>query len=941
MKLRFSFILSLMLLIVGITFGQANSKKGALVKGKLINKATGEPANDIQITIPRLRLLTTSDGAGEFNFSQVSLGKYGLVVSGPGVATDTIQIVVNAAMTDLGALYVMPNDRNNAIQAALIPTLLLDENNISSDDDGISSQNVSGLLSAGRDPFQNTAAFLFGPYRFQARGYDRGAQQVLINGAPMNDVETGDAYWGQWGGLNDVFRSRSSTYGLEPSDYSIGGINGSVFFDATAANQRKQTRITYSNSNRQFRNRIMITHNTGMLKGGWAFSASLSKRWAKEGYIPGTFMDAYSYYFAASKRFGNKHELDFTVFGAPTRRGKSAPVVQEVLDISSNNYYNPAWGYQNGEKRNARVANYHQPTFILNYHYAPSSKTNWFTSLSYQFGKNANSTIDWYNGADPRPDYYRYLPSWRSQLYSSNPTLAAQEAEDVRQRWATNPSVSQINWDRLYQANYSNYETLSNVDGIQNNNFYGRRSVYVVGSFVDNIKKYTFNTYLQHAASEHLTLFGGYTLLSQRTESYKQLDDLLGGDYYVNFNQFAERTYIGNPSIRQNDLNNPNRVIRVGDKYGYDYNIHYLKTWAWAQAMFKYNRIDFFLAASGGINNFKREGLFRNGLYANNSFGMSNSQKFSTYMLKGGITYKLNGRNYLFVNAATAQDAPTVDNTFISPSTRNQTISNPTAQNTLSFEGGYLLKAPKVNGRLVAYSTDVKGATDIKRYFNEDYVTFVNYVMTNVNSRYTGIEAALEYKLNPAFNVTGVVSLGQAFFTNRPDVSVYGDNDTSIVSVPQKVYIDNYYLAVGPQSAYSLSVKYNSKQYWFGTLSFNYFDRNYVEVNPGRRTESAVTTLTPGTAEWHHVLDQERLPAFFTVDLFLYKSILLSKSFKFLPRNTSLYLSLGINNLLDNRNIRTGGFEQLRFDKAAPDKFPSKYFIGYGRNYFINISLKF
>src|SRR5690606_41720279 len=120
------------------------------------------------------------------------------------------------------------------------------DNKFSQDDDGGSNTATSGLLTASRDPFLNTAAFVFGAYRFQPRGYDRNSQLIQINGVEMNDVETGDAYWSQWGGLNDVFRNRNNIYGLQASGYTFGHLNGSVFFDITAANQRKQTRITYS-----------------------------------------------------------------------------------------------------------------------------------------------------------------------------------------------------------------------------------------------------------------------------------------------------------------------------------------------------------------------------------------------------------------------------------------------------------------------------------------------------------------------------------------------------------------------------------------------------------------------------------------------------------------------------------------------------------------------
>ena len=49
-----------------------------------------------------------------------------------------------------------------------IPVVSLDENDMG---DGV-SQNVSSVLSAGRDPFFSAAAFNFSAVRFRIRGYD-------------------------------------------------------------------------------------------------------------------------------------------------------------------------------------------------------------------------------------------------------------------------------------------------------------------------------------------------------------------------------------------------------------------------------------------------------------------------------------------------------------------------------------------------------------------------------------------------------------------------------------------------------------------------------------------------------------------------------------------------------------------------------------------------
>jgi hypothetical protein len=937
-KIRLFFVMLVVLSAPAFAQDQNNT---ALVKGRLTNQANA-PVSDVQVTIPFLRLLTNTDGQGAFSFSRVPYGTHTLVIGGLNVLSDSIRIVVNSDVVDLGNIGVTPNDAATSQQSVQIPAIALEELN-EGDDEGNAGQNVSGLLTAARDPFQNTIAYVFGPYRFQPRGYDRNQQQVLINGAPMNDVETGDAFWSQWGGLNDVIRSRVTTYGLQPSEYAFGGVNGTVFFDATAAHQRKQTRITYSLTNRQYRNRLMLTHSTGMLANGWAFSASLSRRWAKEGYVDGTFYDGYSYYLAASKKLGSKHMLSLTAFGAPTRRGLAAPTFQEAYDLAGSNFYNPNWGYQNGEKRNARIANNHQPVFLLSHEYNPSNSVRWQTTVGYQFGKVKSSRLDWYNAPDPRPDYYRYLPSFYMLDDPQNPPNP-EAAEATRRAFQANP---QINWSELYNANYLNRQPKPNPDGTLTTDS-GSRSLYVIGSDVDDIKKWTFNTNLQKVVNEHITIATGITFINQKTESYRELDDLLGGDYFINVNSFTERNFTGQNQFSQNDQNNPNQILKKGDKYLYNYIMRFTKAWWWGQATFTYNKVDFFVAANYGFNSFQREGLYRNGLFAagNESFGKGDKQNFSTYGLKGGITYKLNGRNYIFVNAGLFADAPTVDNTHFSARYRNAYVENPTTQKMYSLEGGYLLRAPKLNGRLVGYVTDRKDGVEVQRFFYEGAGgsnSMVAYVMQNVNSRFIGLELALEYKMSPSLSATGVASLGQAFYTSNPDVTIHNENFVDSLPLKEKTYLNNYYLGVGPQSIYSLGFNYRSKKYWYVNLNFNYLDRNYVDPAAGRRTAQAVELLEPGSQQWHDVLDQEKFPSAFTVDLFAGKSFLLSKSMKFLPRNTFLYVNVGVSNLLDNKSVPTNGFENARFDYEgrSADRFAPKLYYAFGRNYFINLALKF
>ncbi|MEI8280310.1 MAG: hypothetical protein WCG87_11145, partial [Bacteroidota bacterium] len=99
----------------------------------------------------------------------------------------------------------------------------------------------------------------------------------------------------------------------------------------------------------------------------------------------------------------------------------------------------------------------------------------------------------------------------------------------------------------------------------------------------------------------------------------------------------------------------------------------------------------------------------------------------------------------------------------------------------------------------------------------------------------------------------------------------------------------------------------------------------------------------PNSSAWNSIFDQEKLPSAYTVDLRFGKSFNLSKVITSLPGRVLLNVSLGVNNLLNNTDIITSGFEQLRYDFLGhnPNKYPTKYIYGLGRTYVATVSLKF
>ena len=933
----------LILLGCGVSAFAQTANKSGLVKGKLINSVTHEPFHDVRITLPEINTFSTSGGDGVFTVSEVPYGTQKVVIGGGNAKRDTLSINVKGEVTDMGDIMVTPNDRASnadpASDAQEIPGVAFEENNVVNDDEGASTaQSTANIYGFNRDPFLFQASVTFGAYHFKPRGV--ASNEIQINGISVQDLETGYTSIAQTGGLNDVLRDRVVTYGLKPSEYTFGSVNGSTYINATAADQRKGTNVSFYNSNRSFRDRIMATYNSGLMKNGWAYSLSGSRRWANEGYIPGTFYDAYSFYGAVSK-VTKKGQLNLTAMASPTKRGKAYTATDEVFSLTGDHHYNSSWGYDNGVKRNPNVANVFQPQLIANYTYKPDDKTRWNTAVGYEFGKSKNSSIDDYNAYSANPTYYRNLPSYYLNLATPDPKTAASVGNAIR----NNPGLLQINWAELYDANYTNYESISNANGIAGNTVTGRRSLYVISDKVDDMKKFSFNTTVEHVKTEHLTYFGGLSFVAQSDENYKQLTDLLGGDFFVNYNQFAVQQSLSSPSYLYNNLLNPNQIIKVGDKYGYDYKEQEKMGTAWGQAAFTYNKVDFFAAANLGYTGFSRDGLMQNGVFPDNSLGQSATHSFMTYKVKGGATYKLDARNFLFLDGYYSTDAPTIANTYVSVTTRDITVDNPKVSQTKSMELGYNFRSPRFNAHIVGYVTDVTDATNIKRFFNDDpsILTFVNYVMTNVNTRSLGTELSGTYRIDQAWSVGAIASIGQAFYTNTPSVSIYQDNDPTLKATPRNVYLKNYYLANGPQSIYSFNVNYRPRNYWNGSISFNYADRSYVDVNPDRRTQEAIDLVPKNSALWNQILGQEKLPGAFTIDVHAGKSLEMSKYIKSLKHQTILSFQVGIVNLLNNNNIKVLGYEQLRYDYTDrnPNKFANSYEYAMGINYYATIGLRF
>ena len=906
------------------------AQQNPALKGKVIDAKSQKPLQNVVAIIQSNNQSVLTDFEGNFVFQALPSGAQVLIIKSTGYNQQNLMLEPFTGETiDLGTI-VLEEDITSEQQLSLVT---ITENDLGDDNSG--SESTSGLLQATRDPYQQAAAFNWGQARFRIRGLDNEYGVTMINGIVMNKLYDGRPQWSNWGGLNDATRNQEFTMGSAPSDYTFGSALGTQEINTRASFYRPGSRISMSGTNTNYSWRTMGTYASGMDKDGWAFVVSASRRWAQEGYFEGTDYAANSLFASVEKKINDKHSLNLTAMYAQNSRGKSSPNTEEVNNLMGIKY-NSYWGWQDGKKRNSRDKDVEEPMVMLSHYWKLSDRTSLNTNVAFQTGTIGNSRLDYQLGNNPDPTYYKNLPSYFSNLGGYTPSQLTQIGDTFR-------ANSQIDWNAMYIAN-------------QNSAFPGR-SVYVLYEDRTDDNLLNANSILNSSLSDNIVLNAGVNVRKLRSHNPQNLLDLMGGQYFLDIDPF----YSGNAG--QSDLNNPNREIGENQSYGYNYLLHALTFDGFTQFKFTYDKVDFYLAQNFSRTEYQREGLYKNGIYADNSYGKGNSITFENFGFKGGLTYKLNGRNYFDFNGLYQTKAPRLRNTFSNARLNNVITPDLQSERVTSADASYILKTPKVKARLTGFYTKIQDATEISFFYGEgigsddggDEDTFVSEIVSGIDKQNMGVELGLEYNITSTIKATAAASYGQYIFsdnarlkTNDDALAAAGNNSLTDFGT---VYIKNYHQPGMPQTAASFGLEYRDPNFWWIGANVNYLANSYVDFANILRTDNFsidsatgdnYSGATPETVR--AILKQEKFDSFTLVNLTGGKSWRISKA----NRNTVGFFA-SVNNVFDIQ-YKTGGFEQSRkatFPDLQADQlrgtpsFGSKYFYGYGRTFFVNFYINF
>lgn len=959
----------------------ASAQQGGM-KGTIVSREDRMPISGVSISVDGVAVNTTTNNDGEFLIEGLEPGQYLLCFSAPEFEDLHVMVRVKALVHDMQQVVMVPSAYVAVDDSAFAE---LDTDVESAGD----SQSMPSTLSASKDLFNNIASYRFSEMRFNVRGYDSQYQDVYLNGIRFNDALTGYGPWSLWSGLNDATRNQETTSGLQASDLGLGGVAGTTNINARASQLRKGFRSSVVNSMQLYRYRVMVSYASGALDNGWSYGFSFSTRQGDHGYVNGVYYNAYGYFASAEKVFNDNHRLSLMVMGAPTQRGAQQASTQEAYDLWGNNYYNPNVGIQDGKERNARVRRTHEPIAMLNYNWQITENTSLSVATSMRFGFNGYSALTWYKGEDPRPDYYRKLPSYYGDRLSRRVQLNNfAEANDLSLPFTD----VDLETDRAKFVEYTKYwDGYIDYDGIIKDNYMGdvdltygdgHRAVAMIEERHTDQLDYNFAAQLNHIFRGGSKLTAGIRARINRTEYYSTVKDLLGGDYWLDVDKFAERDFGSNAESYQNNMayyrkHGHAQAVKEGDKYGYDYYAHVRQGQLWAMYEIVAGGFSANIGAEVGLSSIWREGLWEKGLFqnknANGNIGMTslgNSEKINnlTYKAKVNLRYQFSGAHSVELNATAMQNPTMFNNAFVSARTRNQITPGLSPEKIYGVDLTYNLRLPWVRARLSGYYTTMMDQSKVISFYDDTQSSFTNFAMSGIDKRYMGLEFALSVPIAWGLSLQGAVSLGDYIYTSNPEFTQMIDNSATDV-VRSRVDWEGMKIESTPQTAINVGLNFRGPNNWFASVDFNYYDRLYLSMNPMYRTEYLADEIKR-IYDWNSletgrqkayvvgVIDeiraQEDLGNAYTL------SASIGKNWRIKYKYT-LGFSLQVNNILNNQTIRTGGYEQMRLNKISDpiifpngegqmqiiqkpttySRFDSKYFYMNGINYYLNIYFRF
>ena len=664
----------------------------------------------------------------------------------------------------------------------------------------------------------------------------------------------------------------------------------------------------------------------------WSLAANLTARTGRDLHIDGLFGNSLEFNAIATKSWSDTQTLSTALFAKPSMRSTRLASTSEAFQLTGNNLYNPAWGYQDGKVRSSRIRREFLPTAFVGYENKLSDRTTLNLAATLTAGIEKYSSLDWFNAQTPAPDNYRYMPSYFD------------DEEDifhaVESAWIGNDTrYTQIDFDNLIATNRLN----------------GKEATYALSERV----RRTVHAAIRGGATTKLgkgNISYGFEVTTANYRNYKQMRDLLGSQYIVDLDYFLlDDDTFGNSL--QNNLATPNRRIEEGDRFGYDYAIRRHDISAFATYRYSTEKLELDIAAKVGYCDISRRGFYRKELFADNSFGVSQHIKFSPYSLRIKASYLVAENHFVEGNLVTETKPCEEESLFLQSQYNNRTIESPAMRYNHRVDVRYLFQKPNISVSTTLFLVANLNDTDVRHIYDDLSGEYSDVVTRGINKLCYGLEVEAEYRFADHFRATAAATLGRYKYVTDSYVSIYTDTVNTLVANQVESHVKGLSLGNAPQVAITAGLSYYNKG-WYAAINANYAGLRYIEPSATMRTDR-ILAMAVSPEQLEALTTQERLRDAFTIDLSLSKSLYLSRVSKKIyntaaaPRfedkypRSRLIFRLGVRNLLGSSNIVYNAYESSRLQryKLANEyiynRQASRYMYAYPRTFYASATFAF
>ncbi|MDR6516011.1 TonB-dependent receptor [Chryseobacterium camelliae] len=630
------------------------------------------------------------------------------------------------------------------------------------------NQELVELLNTTPSVYATKGGGGFGDSQIVMRGFESRNIAVMVNGMPVNDMEGGTVYFSNWTGLSDVTSFIQVQRGLGSSKLAIASVGGTMNFITKSADMKKGGIVRLGVGNNDYL-KTSFAYNTGKSDKGWS-SSFLMGRQSGSTYIQNTDYEAYTYFFALGWEVNKKHNLQFTITGAPQWHDQRvfAPTISDYIKYNPDNdgtpdrTYNSDWGYYtNAEGRRVALSNrsnyYNKPVMMLNWDWTFNEKSK-LSTVAYMSNGRGGGTSDLgrVNGRNLTANVNN-VPYFRDAqgLYNYDKVFAENAAVNVN---AANAGSTLIRRASINSHNW--YGILANFQHKVNDNW--------------NFSIGTDNRY-----------YYGY--------HYQVVSDLYGA---AGYKDNANKNIAPNVVTATSDYKKLNwnpfggSQVPLNERVGFSNDGEVLWYSGFGQIEYSKNDLSAFIQGSVSNQGYQRIDEFvQDGVTVQRNQTVNRKTGFKNifgYNIKGGANYNIDDNNNVFANIGYYSKQPFMNTVYPS----NQQVVNPqlTNEKIFSAEVGYGFRSAKFNANVNLYRTQWKDRA-LRRTITVPNVTDAYAEMNGITEIHQGVEVDAVYRLNSFLEFNGMFSWGDyhyegnatgtTFDGNNNPLTVAGDSNTT------------------------------------------------------------------------------------------------------------------------------------------------------------------